>query len=101
MQICLIEVHQKEPDTRFISSVMVKRSSSAEQNQDNSLTRHSTQKKIVRKGHVAKFFNVSFEALTDEVPLGLTENACKFGQWRRCKSHLPVPAFLNAGLKLK
>lgn len=47
------------------------------------------------------FFNVSFGALTDEVPLGLTANACKFDQWRRCEPYLPVPAFLNAGLKLK
>lgn len=46
MQICLIEMHWKEPDIGFIISVMVKRSSNVEQNQDNSLTRHSIQKRL-------------------------------------------------------
>lgn len=50
MQICLIEMHRKEPNTRFTASVMVKRSSSVEQNQDDSLNRHSLQKRLWEKG---------------------------------------------------
>lgn len=49
MQICLVEMHWKETDTGFIISVMVKRSSNVEQNQDNSLTRHSIQKRLWEK----------------------------------------------------
>lgn len=33
-------------------------------------------REIGRKVHAAKFFNVSFGSLTNDVPLSLTANAC-------------------------